>query len=85
MADVIRYNLTSDFRFNDLTLYGSTWRSESPQPNTENKGYHQRDPTQAHWDRERSDGDLGFRDQPQQMTQRENPEDNARNVQSSSW
>jgi len=52
-----RYNVTSDFRFND-----STWRSQSPKPNAEKGGNDQRDPAQAHRDRERSDGDVGLID-----------------------
>ena len=37
-------------------------RSQSPQPHAESGGNHQRDPAYAHWDRQRSDGDLGLID-----------------------
>jgi hypothetical protein len=60
-------------------------RRESPKPNAENEGYDQRDPAQAHRDRERSDGDLGLVDQPQEMRNCKNAEENARDAQSSSW
>ena len=58
-------------------------RRESPQPHTKNSGDDQRDPAYAHWDRQRSDGDLGMVDQPQEMPNCKNAEENARDAQSS--
>ena len=48
-------------------------------------GYDQCDPAYAHWDRQRSDGDLGMVDQPQEMPNCKNAEENARDAQSSFW
>ena len=59
--------------------------TKSPQPHAENGGNDQGDPAYAHWDRQRSDGDLGLVDQPQQMPNCKNAEENARDAQSSSW
>ncbi len=58
---------------------------ESPQPHAENGGNDQGDPAYAHWDRQRSDGDLGMVDQPQEMPNCKNAEENARDAQSSFW
>jgi hypothetical protein len=60
-------------------------RRQSPTPNAENEGDDQRDPAYAHWDRQRSDGDLGVVDQPQEMPNCKNAEENARDAQSSFW
>ncbi|PYK26647.1 MAG: hypothetical protein DME59_07075 [Verrucomicrobia bacterium] len=65
--------------------YDSTWRSQSPQPHAENGGNDQGDPAYVHWDCERSDGDLGLIDQPQQMHNCKNPEQHAGDAQSSFW
>ena len=80
MADVIRQIVTPLHWISE-----STERSESPKPNAENEGYDQRDPAYAHWDRQRSDCDLGLVDQPQQMPNCKNAEKHAGNPQSGSW
>jgi hypothetical protein len=69
------YQVTSDFRFND-----STRGSQSPQPNTKNNANGQCDPAYPHWDRKRSDGDLGLIDQPQQMAEGKSTEQNTGNA-----
>ena len=66
-------------------LLSASRTRESPKPNAENEGYNQRDPAQAHRDRERSNGDLGMVDQPQEMPNCKNAEENARDAQSSFW
>ena len=85
MADVIRKSLQ---RISDSTiqrLNDSTWRSQSPQPHAENGGNDQGDPAYAHWDRQRSDGDLGLIDQPNEMPNCKNAEKHAGDAQSSFW
>ena len=71
------YNGTSVHRISIQRPNDSTWRSQSPKPNAENERYDQRDPAQAHWDRERSNGDVGLINQSQQMTNGKNAEKNA--------
>ena len=66
-------------------VYYQPLEFESPKPKAENEGYDQCDPAYTHWDRQRSDGDLGLIDQPQQMPNCKNAEENARDAQSSSW
>jgi hypothetical protein len=64
-------------------LSGSSIRGEPPHPNTENGGDDKRDPAYAHRNHTRSDSDLGMLEQSQQMTNRKNSKDDARDAQSS--
>jgi hypothetical protein len=67
----------------DGTLSRSYARRESPHPNTENGGDDKRDPAYAHWNGQGSNSDLGVLEQSQQMTNRKNSENDARDAQSS--
>ena len=64
-------------------LSGASTRGESPKPNTENGGDDKRDPAYAHWNGKGSNGDLGVLEQSQQMTNRKNSKNDARDSQSS--
>jgi hypothetical protein len=74
----------SSFRFRHCVQLPRS-RRQSPQPDAENAGDDERDPAYTHWDRVRSDGDLGLVDQAQQMANGKNTEKHARNAQSSFW
>jgi hypothetical protein len=60
----------------------STW-GESPKPNAENGGDDKRDPAYAHWNGKGSNRDLGVLEQSQEMTNRKNSKNDARDAQSS--
>ncbi len=64
-------------------LSGASTRGESPKPNTESGGDDKRDPAYAHWNGKGSNGDLGVLEQSQQMTNRKNSKNDARDSQSS--